>query len=372
MPRTNKTRTNRVKTASTASSKRKSKAKKGLATKKGLRLRRQPRRQHKMIVRQESLGQATENRLSLPRQTRPDSRAKVMKAVGSPAFFNNVTKYSIQSPASGTYPAGSTSGLQGVSHTYFAGQAALQKIASLLQGTITPNTSGVSNIQSPARYLLENAKISYSFANRASTSVNLRVYILSAKRDTWFSAVAGASMNYTSPNGTVYEWSGSPVSAFQVGVYAAEGTGAPAAQEWLQPGVLPTESPIFNDYFKIDQQVEIELAQGGTHRMDIDQHFDKVLDASIYANSMYYGIKDVTRFVMFCATGVPVVNTVDANMTTAPVDIGVIETIEYRYTQTSSPAVILNIAANNLQVTDQANLYQINPGSGAQTQVLTA
>ena len=361
------TRSNRTKAAP--------KAKKGMAIRRArpARGRRPARIQKKVVVRQEALGQATSNKLTLNPSTPRDSRASVMKSVGCPAFYNANTQYAIQSPAVGIVPAGQCSGLQGYSFTYFAAQAALIKIANLLQGQMTPNVSGESTILSPARYLLESVRGTYSFANRTTAPVSLKIYVLSSKRDTWFSSDPTYSMNYTSPNGTVYSWDGTPQSAWQVGIYAAQGATLPGYDNsWLYPGVLPNESPIFRKYFNIDNEVDVELAQGGVHNMTLNQIYDKVLDASIYANSMLVGIKDVTRFLLFVAQGSPVITDDNGTMTTSPVDIGVIETNEYRYTQTASPATQTYIVTNSLETVAAADLQQINPGSGASTDVIVA
>jgi len=310
------------------------------------------------VVRQEALGQATENKISLLPH-KPDSRARYIKAVSVPSHYISQTNYSIDS---------GTSGINACSLTYFAAQTALSVIAGKLQGTVGPNVAGVSQIVPPARFLLENFHGTYTFTNRSSAPVSLKIYVLTSKRDSW-SGTPPDQMTYNSPNGQSFRWDGGPVTAFQQGIYAGEG--GTGTNEWLLPGVVPTQSDIFNQYFKIEREVEIEMAQGGTHRMEINKHFDKVCDASVYGNTPLVGIKGLTHFLMFLATGVPVFDTVSASMTTAPVEIGVIETNAYRYTQSWSPAGVVNLSGG-LPQDAIANLYQINPGSGAASAIVQA
>lgn len=336
------------------------KAKRGLAIRRArpARGRRPARILKKTIVRQEALGQATENKLSLLSH-RSDSRARVIKAVSTPSHYNSRANYSIQ---------GTSSGVNACNLTYFAAQTALSNMAGYLQGTVGINTAGVSSIVQPARFLLENFHGTYTFSNRSSAPCSLKVYVLTSKRDSWY-AVPPDQMVYNAPNGQSFRWSGDPMTAFQQGIYAGEG--ATGSNEWLLPGVVPTMSDIFNSYFKIEREIEVEMAQGGTHRLEINKHYDKLCDASVYGNTPLVGIKGITHFLLFLATGVPVFDTVSASMTTAPVDIGVIETNDYRYTQAWSPAGVVTLTGG-LPQDPLANLFQINPGSGASSAIVQA
>lgn len=55
---------------------------------------------HKEIIRQESLGQQTENKLSF-RVGRPDTRSRMMKAIGASSYYLKTNNYVLSSAGAG-------------------------------------------------------------------------------------------------------------------------------------------------------------------------------------------------------------------------------------------------------------------------------
>lgn len=319
-----------------------------------------------MLVKQESLGGQTHNTFSLPPLKRPDTRARYIKAVSASSSFNYVSDTLITS---------SLSGLQAVNTQIICPQAQLRQIADSLQNFLySGSVSSATPVNPPARFLLENVLDVFDIQNRSSAPVSVKLYVLNCKRDTWYNAELGARMTYNSPNGLSVYWDGTPDDAWRAGVQAQSVPfqSVSANDDWLNPGILPTQSAIFNQYFNVEKCVEIEMAQGGVHQLTLNSYYDKVCDASVYANTPLVGIMGITRFLMIQAVGTPIIEAGTNNITTSVVDLGLIRTQKYKFTQTSSPVPALFQSGNELEQITSVNTIQINPGSGASSAVQTA
>jgi len=318
------------------------------------------------VIRQESLGGQTQNTMKLVPLVRPDTRARYIKAVSAPSTFNRSSDLLITS---------AVSGLQAIGAYTLCPQADLRQIADSLQNFLySGSASTATPVNPPARFLLQTSQDVIDFSNRSSAPCTLKLYIVKCKRDTWFNSEVGCRMTYNSPNGLSVYWNGSPDDAFRAGIQAQSVPfqSTPGNDDWLNPGILPTQSAIFNQYFAIEKTVEVQLAQGGVHQLTLNAYYDKVVDASLYANTPLVGIMGVTRFLMFTATGSPVIEGGTNNMTTAVVDLGAIRTTKYKFTQSSSPVPAAFQDGGELAQVSYNNTVQINPGSGGSQAVVTA
>jgi hypothetical protein len=267
------------------------------------------------------------------------------------------------------------SGLQAIGSYTLASQSDLRQIADSLQNFLySGSPSSATPVNPPARFLLQTSQDVFDIANRTSAPVSVKMYIIKCKRDTWFNTEVGCRMTYNSPNGLSVYWNGSPDDAFRAGIQAQSVPfqSTPGNDDWLNPGILPTQSVIFNQYFTIEKCVEIEMAQGGVHQLTVNAYYDKVCDASVYANTPLVGIMGVTRFAMFTAVGAPVIEGGTNNITTAVVDLGIIRTTKYKFTQSSSPVPAMFQDGNELTQVTSVNTVAINPGDGSSSAVQTA
>ena len=164
-------------------------------------------RHPKLKVKQEGLGQATENRFAVS-SGRPDTRARMIKAVGTTSNYQKTVSSQIINSTQGGY--------QSWGQIPFATQSELQAI-----NTFIGQANGV-NYGQPARFLLENAHMIYNFQNQSSAPIVLRLYVIRPKRDTWYSATD--PMTFTASNGNSYPWSGFVDTAIQQGYNAQEST----------------------------------------------------------------------------------------------------------------------------------------------------
>lgn len=329
---------------------------------------------NKLTVRQEGLGQQTESKMALVHLGKRDTRANLIKKVGEASTYLYTKTFSITSPIIG---GAIQTGRQATSSRYIGIQADLRNIAESLQNYLaTGSSSGGSPINAPARFLLESAHCVYDFSNRSTAPVTLKMYIVTNKRDTWDPPSGNVQdfMQYNSPNGAIVRWNGYPIDAFRAGIQATADPFQSSSIDgaWENPGVVPTNSPIFNQHFKIEREMEVEMSTGGVHRLELHVPYDKMVDAAVYGNTPLVGIRGVTRFLVFCAVGSPVLAT-DSTMTTAGVEIGCIETVKYRYTQAWAPAGV-NFQNSDTPLTEESALAstQINAGSGAAATVAYA
>ena len=309
----------------------------------------------KLVVRQEGLGQATESRCSVT-SGRIDSRARMIKAVGTSSNYQKTVA---------TQMSSTQAGYQLWSQIPFATQSELQNINSFIG-----NANGV-NYGQPARFLLESAHMVYEFQNRSSAPCTLRLYVIRPKRDTWYSTTT--PMTFTASNGNTYPWSGFVDTAIQQG-YNAQVNSASGSNDYLNPAVVPTQVNLFNKYYKIDKEIEVEMAQGGVHRFELHRSYGKVLDGSVYGNTPLTALAGITGILLIRVIGSPVTDTtVGANsvVTLSPPNLGIVTTTSYRFTQVSSPV----IASEDINLIGEASgdtLQTVNPGSGAVSAVVSA
>jgi len=302
----------------------------------------------KTVIRQDGLGQQTSSRVNLT-AGKADPRAKIIKAICEPSFYNRSDAYDI---------SGLVTGQQVWSYTYFAAQAALKQIADYVYAANTPLASTQT---SPPRFLLEGAILKQDFVNNSTAPVTRRIYHCSQSRDTWNSSTN--PMTYVTSGGVPYAWDGSPTDAIYQGLAAMSGTASGNRDTANTPGTNPGESQIFKNYFKIHKTTEVQLAQGSSHSMETHKSFNRMIDASVYSSTYMVGLMGITEFLVYQVIG-DVVRDTSANVfTTSIPSIGVVESISYKYTMAfSATRNVLSI--NNLEQEAGNTLEQINPGSG--------
>lgn len=189
-----------------------------------------------------------------------------------------------------------------------AHQAQLTKVADYYQSSpaatagtvIAPSTYVAVPPNEPARYVLQNIALRHTISNSTNTPVQCMIFDIECKRDTQ------NTMTYTSPAAVDYVWDGGPQGAWEQGLLAASDvTITPPSPKRNVWGVDPWESPIFNRFFKINKQTTVNLAVGAIHKHDCEVEYNRLLDASVYANTPSYGFKGLSHFQMFVVRGAP-------------------------------------------------------------------
>jgi len=238
----------------------------------------------KTVVRQQNLGQQTDNKVSHS-MGRPDSRAAIMKAVSPACHYVNTGLGNI-----------STQGSNGRQAWAYSMLSSVEDLAEIGAQLSFNNIGTPSQAGPPATYLLTKLEHKIKFANISQANCRLSVIHCRAKRDMY------NEMSYTSPSAATYTWS-SIVDAVQQGIAAAFNGPTTGSVEYLIPGMDETESPIFNRYFQKVKTTEVFLAVGGTHTLQTNISYDRVLDASIYGNDSLNAVLGVSEFLLFKCEG---------------------------------------------------------------------
>jgi hypothetical protein len=269
-----------------------------------------------VIVRQQNLGQQTDSKVYL-NAGRPDSRAKVLKQVSPVCHYVNT--------GSGSITTSGFNGRQAWGYTQISDVGDLQNLGTFLSlGNVNTTQGRVA----PAAYLLHKCEHKLKFSNVGQGTCRLTVMHIRAKRDIY------NAMNYTAPDNTSYPW-GTPVDAIREGVAAANSGPATTDVRYLIPGVDETESPIFNKYFKKMKTTQIFLAVGGTHTLNSDVAYDRVVDASVYGNANLSSALGITDYLLFKAEGQTGITTLDdpPTITIAPCQIAYTQNWDYSVVQ---------------------------------------
>ena len=297
----------------------------------------------KEVFKQQSLGAQTLNKVRI-RSGRPDSRARIMKAVTPSSNYLITAQEQL-----------TTSGYGGRccwTYTTLASRSHLKSIGNLLA---VNNNQDVNT--APARYLLENLSHALNISNLGNAPARVTLYHCRPKRELY------NSMNYSNPAGTAFPWGGDPVTAIQQGLEAQSNGNTSGGVTYLVPGTVPTQSVIFKKYFQIHHETEVLMAVGSSHRVETNRHFDRVADATIYGNQYETGILGLSDFILFKAEGVTGVEIESqGNKSLTAVQVGIIEDFNYRFTQCSQAQSIYLVTDANTATTDGVNV--VVPSSG--------
>lgn len=298
-----------------------------------------------VIVKQQNLGQQTSNKVSL-NAGKPDSRAKILKAVSPMCHYVNT--------GNGTITTEGYNGRQAWAYTQAADITDLQNIGTFLSLNNVP-----SSLQRapPASFLLHSCEHNLKFSNVGQATVRLTVMHCRAKRDIY------KTMDYTSPNADVYEW-GTIVDAVQQGIEATNAGAVAGGVRYLIPGNDETESPIFNKYFKKMKTTQVYLAVGGAHTLSSHFSYDKVLDASVYGNGNLASALGITDFFLFKAEGQTGVITDGDVPTIAPCQIAFTQNWDYSFLQVQNARRLATVSDPIESTTDVVNVISASTGSG--------
>lgn len=308
--------------------------------------RRAPRKALRTV--QESIGQTTASKCFVANPRAHTEVAKLQKMIGQTQNWNS---------AQNQRNAASTAGQ--VAYDFpvlLGGQAQLQTISDYIM-----STSGVTP-GAPVRFLLEDILLDRTIFNRSTTPVTVKLYLVKARRDMWYSATTPMVFTSTNPGGTIYPWLGEPISCIQQG-YNAQSNSGSLANTYLSPAVVPEDVDMFKKYFSVVHTEEIGLAEGGTHHFRLHIKYDKMVDSTIYSDSPLTGIEGFTYFMFMRCVGAPVYDSTNTNTVQSPVLIGAIDQYDFKFTQCWNPIIASKFTTQN-PFTPGDVLKVINPGSG--------
>jgi len=297
---------------------------------------------------QTTLGQATQSKCMVINPRAHTAVAAAQKLIGQTQNWNQ---------SNGQRVVDGSAGL--VAYDFpilLGGQAQLQTISDYIISTagITPGA--------PLRFLLEDVYFNRQIYNRTTAPVTVKLYLVKARRDQWYSATTPMVFTSTNPGGTTYPWLGEPISCIQQG-YNSQANQGSGNTTYLQPSVVPEDVDMFKKYYTVVHSEEICLAEGGNHTFKLHIKYDKLLDSSVFSNSPLTGVEGVSYFMFMRCVGAPVYNETQDITTLAPVNVGAIDQYDFKFTQCWSPIIASKITGTSTYTPGDV-LKVINPGSG--------
>lgn len=182
-----------------------------------------------------------------------------------------------------------------------------------LQQTYTGGVSGARKM------LLESYDCEVSLANASATSCEFTIYDLIARKDCVTAATANPKTSWL--QGISDEISGAGVTKYQ------------------QVGALPTQSDLFNQYWKIKKITKIELSPGGIHRHRTHMKPNRVIHEE-YISNVAYAIKDVSSAFLIVQKGQPTHDsTTKTQIRLSPSSLDIVYSYSFNYKFLANAAV---------------------------------
>lgn len=139
-----------------------------------------------------------------------------------------------------------------------------------------PGVSGAPSI--PKRYHLESVVGELLMTNSSLATQYVDIYDIVRKRDT-------GNATYTD----------NPLDAWRYGVSDQTVT-SPDLEAWKNVMSLPTDSKLFNDYFRVIKRNHIGLVAGATHRHSVILKPNKIIDSELIRRSN----GDLAGYAVYC------------------------------------------------------------------------
>lgn len=217
-------------------------------------------------------GQGTFSTFSLTNRASP--RVRTMKKVGAPCYdlINNSQQLVV------------SEGFQGNQTFYFNDIGSLRRYDSHVPVDYDPAHT-LPSLQNK-RFLLESTTGEYLISNSSLATAYVDIYDIVRKRD---------ATGLTGPTS-------SPSAAWSAGVSNESGAITPNPIGDLH--ILPTDSMLFKDYFKVKKRTHIALAQGATHRHSLKLKVNKLIDEELIGNASG-DLAGFTVYTMIVAYGQP-------------------------------------------------------------------
>lgn len=227
----------------------------------------------------------------------PSKRVLAMKRVGAPNqyIYNGATQIV------------NAEGFQASVNFPFQSLDLLKQIAVLVPG------SGNSQ---PFQYVLESTTAELLMTNSSLATQYVDIYDIVRKRDQ-------GNTDATK----------SPWHAWQYGVSDQTAT-APDLTAFNNINSLPTDSRLFNDYFRVIKRTHIGLVAGGTHRHHVTLKCNKLIDSEVL-NRASGDLAGIAVYTLLVINGQPasiLQESGPAIVTTATTALDVVQAIRMKYT----------------------------------------
>ena len=173
------------------------------------------------------------------------------------------------------------------------------QMSALLQFAATSSVGTSLQTRGAARSVILGATNEYLVCNSTETSATVDIYDITLKRDlqTQWEALV---------NGQTYVSAANPESYWDNGLLIQQTQITPPAIAFKDIlNTVPTDSQLFNNYFKITKKSKINLCPGATHKHLVKIATNRLVD-QLLPNVNMSGTLGFTTYTMFVVSGQPV------------------------------------------------------------------
>lgn len=254
---------------------------------------------------------------------KPSKRVLAMKRVGAPNFY--VTNF-------GSFIK-NQEGFQAATDYGHANIDLLRLIKSKVPNTSAPQVT---------QFVLESFTSEFLMTNSSLATQYIDIYDVIRKRDTQYAAGDLAQ------NPTI-----DPHNAWKYGV-SDQSAAPPDLAAYQNINSLPTDSRLFNDYFKVVKRTHIGLVAGATHRHHVVHKMNKLIDTEVL-NKAYGDLAGYTTYTLVVINGQPtsVPTETDPVVTTAQTQLDIVYSIRAKYTWVSDNQISWYVTDNLSSLTGE-------------------
>ena len=194
--------------------------------------------------------------------------------------------------------------------------------------------------------MLEASTSEFLVTNSSLATQYVDIYDIVRKRDTQYSDVSGGV-----PNNPTLD----PVNAWKWGVSDQIISAGDDLTAWQNVTSLPTDSRLFNNYFRVVKRTRVGLVAGATHRHRVHMGCNQLLDKETL-NRAYGDLRGITTYTMMVINGQPTsIPSVegDPTVTTAQTQLDVVYSIRAKYTWVADNTVTWYVTDNLSSLTGE-------------------
>lgn len=280
---------------------------------------------------------------------------KLAKQIGAPSLISK-SLYTSLGVLSGSQNA--------VSFANFSYQDAQQLLDSVTAGTFVAG-------QGPQRAVVKGCVEEYIMTNATNASCEVDIYDIVCKRD-----IPNPTISFNC-NSYIYGASPFPEFYWATGMNAQQNIdptpgGLPNPQPFQMLTVKPTDSHLFNDYFRITKKCRVMLPAGGSHKHNLTIGINKYLD-QFMSVSQISGLKGFTTYTMFVVAGFPVQAVTDPSVliTSSSVNVNFVRSQRVKYVWVADTSFTSKCSTTLPYSIAPTNQLLINPVNGTADNIVT-
>lgn len=280
--------------------------------------RRKQQNMTKQIVRAQQGGLPSFSKFQLT--NKPNKTLLAMKRVSAPNY--RITN--------GAEQIVNLEGFQSAGVYTWLGRDDMVNLLSLVPGagSVYPNAPKRLHVESIVNELL--------MTNSSLATQYVDIYDIVRKRDAGYSSGGQGSPSPTS----------NPYEAWRYGVSDQTST-SPDLTAWTNVSSLPTDSKLFNDYFRVIKRSHIGLVAGATHRHSVILKTNRIIDSAVVGRCSG-DLAGYSVYTLLVINGQPASIKTETTpiVTTATTALDVVNSRRFKYSYVQDNTVIWNVQDN--------------------------